>query len=123
MLHDPVIWTAFFANGDIRSSEWDSFSDVQDVDGVTLYYSREPIKRIQVARNLATYALELDEPACCFAFHRWRSTPSHGGQWLYSSFGYVCEDYRVILQVSSSMGCVLVQKRTSPFQLAPLPTL
>lgn len=130
---EPVVWTVSFADGTIRSTRdggWDSFSDLAEIDGVSLYLSRSPISDILVSCSdhlagtpFVYHALKLEEPARCFAFHRWRSTIRSGrnpSQWLYSAFGYVRGDERVILQVSQTLGRTIIAKRSTPFDPASL---
>lgn len=133
---EPVTWSVQFADETIRSIRhggWDSFSDLTEIDGVSLYLSRSPISQILVsrARHIANaefiyHSLKLEEPARCFAFHRWRTVARSGvnpSQWLYSVFGYVRGEDRVILKVSDYQGQVLIEKRSTPLDPSALVSL
>lgn len=116
----PVTWTVWFHDGSSLSSKessWTDFSELVTIDEVRLHLSRQPMQSIVVHHGDRIYALDMEQPACCFGFHRWRVSASSEQEWLYSAFGFFRPDERVILQVSALAGRVVLQNRTMPLGL------
>lgn len=117
----PIIWKAVFSDETVVASDktsWASFSDLVQIDGVALHLSRMPISQVTISHGAGLYSLLIEEGACCFGFHRWRTSIGHKDtQWLYSAFGFFRETERIILQITETSGRMLVQKRATPFLL------
>ena len=116
-----VSWDVTFADKTHASSQgssWDSFSAQEAIDGVVLHLSKQPISQISVAAPGNLCSLIMEDPQKCFGFHRWRTAVGSGqSEWLYSAFGYLTDESRIILQVTQTSGRMLVQKRSTAFVL------
>jgi hypothetical protein len=115
-----VTWSVIFHDGKVvesKESTWTDFSEFVVIDGVSLHLSRQPMQSIIVQAGDRITALDMEEPACCFGFHRWRVQAGSEQEWLYSAFGFFRPDERVILQVNAKGGRVVMQKRHTPFGL------
>jgi len=102
-----------------RDQSWADFSDLTEIDGMSLYISRNAIGQITILRDDKRYSLfMMDDPVRCFGFHHWRSSSSlEEPEWLYSAFGFFEEKRRTILQITETSGMTIIQNRETPFVL------
>lgn len=124
----PVGWQVHFSYGVQCSSDtslWSDFSQVEVIDGRSLFLSREPIQKLLlwVLSSTRPPLLVLPkEPVRMFALTRMTTTsyedlPAGTATWLYSLFGFYEGKYRKMFFVSPDGVESLLEQRGTPFSL------